>query len=277
MKLAVIGHPIKQSKSPFMHTIWLGELGISGSYEAKDILPEALAGEVKALVKGGYDGWNVTIPHKEAIIPLLDEVDEQAAVLGAVNTVIVKDGRLIGKNTDGTGFMKSLLLKRTAVDIAGSRVCIIGAGGAAKGIAGALVPYQPKSLSIANRTVSKGERLLNSLIINGEKSALTMDEAEAQLDEFDIVINTTSVGMVPDTDQTPINMTRVKKNSLAADIIYNPLQTAFLKQASEGGADTLNGVGMFVYQGATAFEEWTGEKPDAEKMIKRISESIGGT
>ncbi|MDZ5712295.1 shikimate dehydrogenase [Jeotgalibacillus haloalkalitolerans] len=270
MKLAVIGHPIRHSKSPFMHNNWLKESGIEGHYEAIEVSPEQLKDQVERFKELGYKGFNVTIPHKETIIPFLDEIDPAAKLLGAVNTVVIEDGKCTGYNTDGRGFLMSLLTKRSESDIHHAQILVLGAGGAAKGIIGALKAFGAERISIANRTSAKAATLAEQQQVSGE--GLDLKSAEKQLHRFDIVINTTSVGMVPDVLQMPVDTSLMKKGALAADIIYNPLSTQFLKTAESAGAESLNGIGMFVWQGALAFEKWTTEKPDTNYMIKKMTE-----
>lgn len=269
MKLAVIGYPIRHSKSPYMHNIWLEASNIEGQYEAVEVSPEQLEHQIKMFKEKKYSGFNVTIPHKENIIQYLDEVDHSAEMLGAVNTVVIKNGKCSGYNTDGQGFLKSLSAVRAEVDIKKAQILLLGAGGAAKGIAGALTLFGARQISIANRTPSKAEALVKAQKVSGE--GLDLQTAQERLSEFDIVINTTSSGMYPNVDTAPIDSSFMKKGALAADIIYNPLRTQFLRHAESAEADTLNGIGMFVWQGALAFEKWTQHQPDIADMINKMT------
>ncbi|AJD91593.1 shikimate dehydrogenase [Jeotgalibacillus malaysiensis] len=271
MKLAVIGYPIRHSKSPFMHNIWLDELNIEGVYEAIEVSPDRLAQQIQTFKENHYKGFNVTIPHKEHVIQYLDEIDETAAILGAVNTVVINNGKCTGYNTDGDGFLQSLLLKRTAEEIRKSAILVIGAGGAAKGITGALRAFGADQISVANRSPEKAERLIKTL---GLKSGLNLTEAQNRLYDYDIVINTTSVGMYPDTENLPLDSSSMKKGALAADIIYNPLSTQFLIKAESAGAEALNGIGMFVFQGSLAFQKWTSKEPDAAGMMAKMTDKM---
>ncbi|MDG5470882.1 shikimate dehydrogenase [Jeotgalibacillus sp. ET6] len=273
----VIGNPISHSRSPQMHNRWFAEAGIDGQYFPFDIEPSRLEEAVRGMKALNLGGWNVTIPFKEAILPLLDQVDDDAINIGAVNTVQNRNGKLIGSNTDGAGFAASLLEKRTAEDIKQSSILIIGAGGAAKGIYYALTKLNPASITVSNRTEERAVSLIQSIKTPVKAQAVSIQECEKLLSSYDIVINTSSVGMFPHTERLPIEISGMKDNALAADIIYNPLETAFLKEARKHKADTLNGVGMFVQQGALAFSQWTGIKPDTEKAISRITEELGGT
>ncbi|TDL34474.1 shikimate dehydrogenase [Jeotgalibacillus sp. S-D1] len=275
--LGVIGNPISQSKSPLMHNKWLAEEGLDGYYQAFAIELEKLEEAIVGMRALGIDGWNVTIPFKEAIMPFLDELDPAAKAIGAVNTVVRNGDKLIGRNTDGLGFVHSLLEKRSADQLNQASVLIIGAGGAAKGIYYALAQYHPEKIVVTNRTQQRAEALVCSISVPSPGFTLTIHEAQERLHEFDIIINTTSVGMIPNIKDMPLDITNISKNALAADIIYNPLETSFLHDARLNGADTLNGVGMFVHQGALAFSYWTGKHPNTEQAIKTIIQDQGGT
>jgi shikimate dehydrogenase len=265
---AVIGDPIAHSLSPFMHDIWFREHGIDASYIPVRVEPAGLETAFAALKTLSVSGFNVTLPHKQAILPLLDILDETAAIMNAVNTVVFDGKRYTGFNTDGDGFVESLFVHPVDVD---AKVLVIGAGGAARGIAFALKRAGFNDITIANRTYSKAEELADE--IGG--SARTLAEAEKALGNFGAVIQTTSVGLSKD-EALPISLENIKAGTIAADIIYNPLETSFLKRAEEKGCLVINGVGMFVYQGAIAFEKWTGIKPDTGNMISLITDKLGG-
>lgn len=269
---AVIGDPIHQSMSPVMHDTWFVENHLHSTYNPHHVKSAQLKDAVKSLTLLGCSGWNVTVPHKTAIIPLLDEVDETAKQMNAVNTVeVLEDGTLRGSNTDGPGFVRSL--EEEYGEACGKAVLVIGAGGAARGICHALHDKGYGPIYIANRTVEKATALASE--IPGAKG-VSIDEAEGQIEIFDIIVQTTSVGMNFATEGMPLNPTAVKDGTIVADIIYNPLETEFLKVARENGAKTMNGVGMFVHQGALAFEKWTNTRPDTKKMIEKITETLGG-
>ncbi|OHX53550.1 shikimate dehydrogenase [Planococcus salinarum] len=265
---AVIGDPISHSLSPFMHETWFRENGLDASFIPVHVEPSDLKQAYEALLILGASGFNVTLPHKQAIIPLLGGIDDTAAAMDAVNTVVRSGKSFNGTNTDGDGFVKSLLTMKPASD---SRILLIGAGGAARGISFALKRGGFEDVTITNRTYRRAEELASE---TGSKPMMKA-EAEHRLGDFDIIIQTTSVGLAED-EALPIGLQNVRPGSLAADIVYNPIETPFLKRAEEEGCRTLNGVGMFVYQGAIAFEKWTGIKPDTEKMIQLITEKLGG-
>ncbi len=265
---AVVGDPIAHSLSPFMHEMWFDEHDIDASYLPIHAEPFELEKVVHAMKTLGVSGFNVTLPHKQAIVPLLDKLDESAIAMNAVNTVTFDGNHSTGWNTDGEGFVRSLMtLKPDFTD----KVLIIGAGGAARGIAFALKKAGFASITISNRTYRRAEELAR--VMGGE--ALTLKDAETVLGDFGIIIQTTSVGLAKD-EGLPLSLEHIRVGTIAADIIYNPLETPFLRAADAKGCQTLNGLGMFVYQGAIAFEKWTGVSPNTEKMIRILTEKLGG-
>lgn len=270
----MIGDPINQSMSPTMHDDWYDENDIDASYLPIHVKTEKLEQAVASLKELGCSGWNVTVPHKSAIIPYLDEIDPSAQVMNAVNTVeVLEDGSLRGSNTDGKGFVQSLeeAFGKQCLD---KEVLIIGAGGAARGIAFALHEAGYGPITFTNRTLSKAQQLSADIL---KSSTLSIAEAEARLSWFGLIVQTTSVGMNFAQAGMPLNPENVTKGTVVADIIYNPLETEFLTKAREKGALIMNGTGMFIHQGALAFEKWTGVQPDTEKMIRKITAKLGGS
>ncbi|MGN7409789.1 shikimate dehydrogenase [Sporosarcina sp. SAFN-010] len=268
---AVIGDPIAQSMSPGMHDHWLKENGIDATYIPVHAKTKELPSVIASLQLLGCSGWNVTVPHKSDILPFLGGVDEAAAHMEAVNTVVAgENGRLVGSNTDGSGFVRALEEKYGS-GRKKDEILIIGAGGAAKGIAFALRSAGYGAITFTNRTLknatSISERLSNS-------TYLTIAEAEQQLARFGIIIQTTSVGMLFSSEGMPLDPSNVTPGTAAIDIIYNPLETEFLATARNKGAETANGIGMFVHQGALAFEKWTGIRPDTVGMMKRLTQQL---
>lgn len=265
---AVIGDPVAHSLSPFMHETWFSRYGVDAAYIPLHVEPSNLKKAFDSMKTLGISGFNVTLPHKQAIIPCLDKVDETAMSMNAVNTVTFDGTHYSGSNTDGDGFVQSLFMHETKLD---TPVLIIGAGGAARGIGFALKRAQFTDVSITNRTFRRAEELAQET----GSSALLLKDAEKQLGEFAIIIQTTSVGLAAG-EALPLSIDNLKSGALVADIIYNPLETPFLKEARKKQCNILNGVGMFVYQGAIAFEKWTGIKPDTEEMIELITQKLGG-
>lgn len=268
---AVIGDPIEHSKSPFMHNFWFQELEIDATYIPIHVKGENLQQAVASLKLLGASGWNVTIPHKEAIIPFLDELDETAKKMGAVNTVIrLSDGRLKGYNTDGSGFVHSLE-EAVGTNHKEKEVLLIGAGGAARGIAFALKDFGYNKLTIANRTVQKAEKICNEL---GSGQAISLMDAENKLEKYGIIIQATSSGLANSEFKLPLSLDKLKEKTIVADIVYNPLMTPFLQEAQKRNAKIVTGLGMFVHQGAIAFNHWLGIYPNTTKMIEILSKQL---
>ncbi|MGG0158759.1 shikimate dehydrogenase [Bacillus velezensis] len=272
----VIGNPIGHSMSPDIHNAALQDKNINGQYFAFQVEPRHLKDAVNGIKALGICGVNVTVPHKVAIMEHLDEIHESAKVLGAVNTVKREGDRLIGYNTDGDGFYKSLV-KVLDKPISELSILMIGAGGAARAIFTTIVRREPKQFDVCNRTPEKAESLISAAPSFQQKRALTLKEAENQLEQYDVIIHTTSVGMYPKTDAVPLSLERAKTGAIVCDIVYNPIQTAFLKEAEKRGLTTLDGVGMFVEQAALSFKLWTEQEPDSSLMRAIVEGKLGGT
>ncbi len=254
-----------------MHNDVFQSLHIDAHYHAFHVEPHMLKEAVEGLKALQCAGFNVTIPHKTAVMEYMDELDETATQIGAVNTVVNENGKWVGYNTDGEGFVRALC-EQMNMELSGASILIVGAGGAARGIYFTLLKHQVSALDICNRTLGRAEAFVKK-----EKSAVySLEQAEERLGEYDIVINTTSVGMYPHVDAMPISLRNLKKGTIVSDIIYNPLMTKWLQEAKEKGACVQNGVGMFVYQGALAFEKWTGIFPDTKRMEQLVIQKLGG-
>ncbi|GLC88525.1 shikimate dehydrogenase [Lysinibacillus piscis] len=270
---AVIGDPIEHSKSPTMHTAWFEEMAIDAAYIPLHVSADNLATAVTALKTLGASGWNVTIPHKTAIIPFLDELDELAEKMGAVNTVVrTAMGTLKGYNTDGVGFVRSL---EEAVGTAhkDKPILLIGAGGAARGIAFAMQQQGYMNITIANRTVANAQAIVDEM---GVGCAISLTEAEERLADFAVLVQMTSAGLATGSFAMPFSLERLTKGAIVADIVYNPLMTPFLQAAKAQGATIVTGLGMFVHQGAIAFEHWLGRYPNTNSMIVQLQAQLGG-
>ncbi len=259
----LIGDPVSHSLSPVMHNKAFRQIGYNGAYLAfqiKYLGPETISG-IKAL---GVKGLSVTIPHKVAVMDLIDEIDETAKNIGAVNTIVNDNGKLSGSNTDCIGAVKALQEK---TQIAGKEVVMIGAGGAAR--------------AVGYGILSKGGKLkiVNILKDEGENLARDLDVSYYPLSDFkkldyQILVNTTPVGMAPDTDAMPVQPKDLKKGAVVMDIIYNPLKTKLLKEAEKIGCPTVDGVSMFVFQGVAQFELWTQQKAPVDLMRHTVLESL---
>ncbi|NLI68887.1 MAG: shikimate dehydrogenase [Bacilli bacterium] len=273
-QLGLIGYPIKHSLSPWIHETFLEKTNLKGTYSIIEIEERSFAEEIEKLKKRDIDGFNVTVPYKEKIIPFLDEIDPQASAIGAVNTVQNKDGKWIGYNTDGIGYMRSLISKYPELkkdkNIA---ILLLGAGGAAKGILHALVENGYTNITIANRSLDRASELAKA---NGQIEILPLNDAEANLAAYSLIIQTTSVGMKPNADRSIISLTNVRKGAIVSDIVYQPLVTNFLKEASFHGARIHFGHTMLLYQAQYAFEIWTGIKPEIGTMDDELKTILEG-
>ncbi|WHY96029.1 shikimate dehydrogenase [Peribacillus simplex] len=271
----VMGDPIAHSMSPDIHNDAFEKENIEAVYHHFHVTKEGLSDAVKGMKALGIEGFNITIPHKTSIIPFLDEVDELALAIGAVNTVVNKNGRFIGYNTDGKGFFKSLC-DEISGDIKAKKTLVIGAGGAARAIYFTLVKEGVKQVDIANRTKERAAQLVSDCPYDKVSKALSIIEAEESLSQYELIIQTTSSGMSPELDHSPLKVDQLKAGAIVSDIIYNPLQTKLLREAGEKGAETQNGLGMFINQAALAFEIWTGIMPDTARMTDIVLNKLGG-
>jgi shikimate dehydrogenase len=259
---AVVGDPVGHSLSPVMLNAAFAQANYNGVYTAFQVndLPNAIAG-IRAL---GIHGCSVTIPHKVAVMELLDEIDPMALRIGAVNTIVNEAGRLAGFNSDSPGAMAALLEK---TPVAHRRVAVIGAGGAARALAHGIAENGGR-LTIVNRTPAKGQQLAQEL--RSDFCPLTDFSGVG----FDIMVNTTSVGMAPDVDRMPLGHACLRPGMTVMDIVYNPLETRLLRAARDAGCTVVDGVAMFVHQGACQFERWTGKKAPVQLMKRIVLESL---
>jgi len=270
----VIGDPVRHSKSPVMLNRAFREAGVNGAYAAFHVLPEKL-GDAIAGVRGlGFRGLNVTIPHKIEVMKHLDEISEGARAIGAVNTIVNDGGRLVGYNTDGIGYVRSLK-EEAEPELAGKKIVVLGAGGAARGILWALAQEKPAAIVVANRTEAKAEELAASFDPALRIATVPWAGLREAVADADVVINTTSVGMSPNVGETLIDPAWLRPGAVASDLIYNPLKTAFLEKAEERGCRAHGGLGMFVYQGAYAFEYWTDKPAPVAAMREAVLAAFG--
>lgn len=274
--LCVIGHPIGHSMSPTMHNAVIDDLKLDYIYIAFDVHPDLLEKAVDGFKALGIKGINVTIPHKINVMQYLDEIDPLAIKIGAVNTIKNEDGRLIGKNTDALGAKRALI--NVGCRLRSKKILILGAGGAARAIAFSLAE-EAKEIVILNRTVKKAQNLAQNIIehskviIKGKH--LNQQNIKEELKDSNILINTTSVGMKPQEDPVLVPKEVLHSDLFVFDVIYNPLETRLLEDAKKMGCKILGGLDMLVNQGASAFEWWTGKKPNRLLMKNRIIEFLG--
>lgn len=274
-ELGLIGFPITHSLSPWIHGKFLEQTNLEGTYSIIEINPEdSFAMKIEELKRSSIDGFNVTVPYKEKIIPYLDEIDDQAKRIGAVNTVLHKDGRWIGYNTDGIGYIRALLHKYPELgDNKEINVLLLGAGGAAKGILHALIHHGYCNITIANRSLERAESLA---LADESVNVLSLEEAEENLQQFHLIIQTTSVGMKPDESEKIISLQSLHPDAYVSDIVYQPLETALLKEAKEKGARIHFGHSMLLYQAQYAFEIWTNKRPKMDALDEELKLELEG-
>ncbi|WP_127579754.1 shikimate dehydrogenase [Paenibacillus koleovorans] len=269
----LFGDPVKHSKSPLMHNRAFRELGLNAAYAAFHVDPGRLKAAVEGIRAMGFRGVNVTIPHKVEVMDYLDEIDEHALAIGAVNTIVNEDGRLIGYNTDGIGYVRSLR-EEAGLSVQGKRVLMLGAGGAARGVAYALAREGAETMWIANRTADKAVQLADSLGSLTDTRAIGYDDLAAIRGDVDLIVHNTSVGMHPNVDEVLIDTSWFHEGLTVSDLVYNPLETRLLREAKARGAHAHDGLGMFIYQGVYAFEYWTGRQAPVAVMREVVEASL---
>jgi shikimate dehydrogenase len=262
--------------SPAMHNAAFEALGLDYIYLPFHVRREELKGAINGIRALNIVGLNVTIPHKSEVIPLLDKLEPLAEGMGAVNTIVNEDGKLIGYNTDAPGFLRAL--RFNGIEPEGKKVVILGAGGAAKGIS-FILAGAGASLVILNRTLPRAEELASQIAsyYGGNTKAMTLNEDNLKraLDGADVLVNTSSVGMVPDVLQTPVPAGLLWPDVTVFDIVYNPRETRLLREAKAAGVRTIDGLDMLVWQGALAFEKWTGREAPFEIMKGAAVRALG--
>jgi shikimate dehydrogenase len=270
----VIGDPVAHSMSPVMHNDTFGRYELDATYVAFHVKPENLQDAVKGFKAINLSGLSITVPHKTAIMPYLDEIDPLAEAIGAVNTIVNDHGRFIGYNTDGLGYLKGI--KKEVPSLADKNMLLIGAGGAARGIYFTMAQAGLKNIDIANRTLSQAEFLVENCPFPKNSEVLSLKDAEEQLSKYDLIVQTTSIGMFPEVDSSPISVENLKPTAFVSDIIYTPLETKLLRDVKQKGARIQNGIPMFAFQGALQFEMWTGILPDTDRMESVCLKQLGG-
>ncbi len=223
--VGLMGHPVAHSLSPALHNRLYSSLGIDMVYHAFDVNPTQVEEAVKGFSALGFKGFNVTVPHKEAVFEIIEHIDSDAQAIGAINTVKIDKGKLIGYNTDGQGFLLSL--SQSGFSVYGTKVVILGAGGSARAIGVATAGEKPESITLVNRTLQRAEALAD--IINNYKNQKLVRAAEVIPNDADIIINTTPLGMWPETEGNPLQGYTLNKDTFVCDIVYNPRETAMLQ------------------------------------------------
>ncbi len=280
--VALIGYPLTHSISPFFQQAAFDYYQLGIRYENWEIEPSQLEAAVNRLRQSSILGANVTIPYKEAVLPLLDELDELVVQIGAANTIVNRDGRLLGYNTDAPAFIRALR-QDGDFEPRDKQVVLLGAGGVARAASFALVKQGVRSLTIVNRTLGRVNRLAASLREKTKATTaitiLPWEELESSkvLSDVDLLVNCTSMGMKHSLleEQTPLKAGSIPKDALVYDLVYNPRETPLLKEARKAGARVLGGLAMLVYQGAASFELWVGKEAPLDIMFRQSGEALG--
>ena len=261
-KYLVVGNPISHSLSPELHNYWLKKNNIDGNYDKEKLEDEDLDKLILRLRNKEINGANITVPLKKKIISYLDELSQEAQITQSVNTIYLKDNKIIGDNTDVIGF--ELAIKEIKFDISRKKIFIIGAGGVVSSLICALNKMRPSNITLSNRSKNKAETLKDLF------SYLTVVDWK-EVPKFDMVINATSVGLNKDED-LGLDFSKIGKNKFFYDVIYNPKITNFLKTGEKLGNKTENGKRMFIHQAAQAFKIWHGIEPKIDQNVVRLVE-----
>ena len=274
-RIVLLAHPAGHSLSPVMHNVAFRHLDIQARYEALDVPPEALPAAVEALRAPDMLGANVSVPHKLAVAGLVDELGEGARLVGAVNTVVNRHGRLVGHNTDGSGFLRALA--DLELDPRGLRVLLLGAGGAARSVAAALLRAGVARLAVYNRTPVRAEELAAGFGHLGPIEAVGQAALEERVREAELLVNATTVGMEHDgvaEDVSPLPPGVLPRRGAVIDLIYRPAWTRLLRESEGAGLTVQNGLPMLVYQGAEAFETWLGRVAPTAVMFAAVRAAL---
>jgi shikimate dehydrogenase len=273
IKAFVIGHPINHSRSPLIHGTWLKQLGIDGSYEAIDVAPAELPAFFERLRSGEFAGGNVTIPHKEAVFALCDAVDPLARMIGAVNTLVVRDGKVLGSNTDYLGFLGNLDAGAPGWSDGPDDALIIGAGGAARAVLVALRRRNGGRVHVLNRTLANAQTLVDE--IDGPFEANGFEDFAELAPHIGLLVNTSSIGMHGSRFDW-LDLGLLPETALVTDIVYTPLQTPLLIDAVMHGLKTVDGLGMLLHQAVPGFEAWFGTRPSVTPALRAAIEATLG-
>ncbi len=264
----VVGHPIAHSRSPMLHGYWLRTLGLAGSYEMVDVPPEELDAFFASLRERGFVGGNITVPHKTAAMANVARIDDAARQIGAVNTIWLEDGDLVGGNTDAFGFLGNLDDRAPGWDKGAKTAVVLGAGGAARAASYGLL-QRGFDVHLVNRTREHAETLATHF--GARVHAHGWDELAGLLPQADLLVNTTSLGMLGkpplDTD-----LSGLKSSAVVHDIVYVPLETGLLQAARTKGHRTVDGLGMLLHQAVAGFQHWFGVKPEVTSEVRAIIE-----
>ena len=276
--IGVMGHPIGHTKSPVFQQAGLDALNIEETFEAWDVTPEALADKVTTFRSDGFLAACVTLPHKQEVIPMVDELSDAAKQIGAVNWIFNKNGKLIGHNTDGTGFIRALK-EKVGFEPQGVDATVFGAGGAARAVVYALKNAGINRLTIANRTLETAQELaahFTEAPFKPEAISMSRDELADHVPYSGLLVNTTSLGMAggPAELATPVTSDMISADAIGYDVVYAPPMTRFLREVEEAGATSAGGISMLVFQGIEGFEMATGQKAPVNTMFSAIERAL---
>lgn len=277
--VVVLGQPIAENPTVVMQEAAFDELDLNWRYLNIEVSPEQLADAMTGVRAFGIRGMNLTIPHKIAVMQYLDEISQDAQVIGAVNTVKREGDKLIGENTDGKGFLHGIRTD-ASIDPKGKRVVMLGAGGAARAIGTELVFAGIEELIVLNRTIERGAAMTDHLReqTGANVTFLPWEGTYSVPPDMDILVNATSIGLYPDVDAMPdVDISQAAENTLVCDVIPNPPVTPFIRAAQARGMPTLDGLSMLVYQGTIGFKFWTGVDAPVDVMKRALQEAFGVT
>jgi shikimate dehydrogenase len=269
VKTFVLGHPVTHSRSPMIHNHWIKTHGLNGSYKAIDVAPGSLAEFLKRVRAHEFAGGNITVPLKEEAFTAVDQLTETAKSIGAVNTVYTENGQLWGDNTDAYGFSANLAAKAPET-AAAQTALVVGAGGAARAIVKSLIDAGLSKIILLNRTQSRAEEL--ATLFGAAVQAASLDDFTRYICDADLIVNTSSIGMAG-KDDMQFDFNTAKPSALVTDIVYVPLETAFLKSARVSGLKTMDGLGMLLHQAVPGFERWFGVRPEVTPNLRNMIEA----
>lgn len=264
----VYGNPIKQSKSPFIHQQFAKQTNQAINYQSELVVVEEFENVIGEFLNAGGKGANITVPFKEKALAICDQLSERAKLAGAVNTLSFVDGSILGDNTDGIGLVNDLL--NHSVELKSSRILLIGAGGAAKGVVLPLLEQQPHSIVVTNRTETKAKALCEQF---NDSRVVSMSFTQANQQQYDVIINATSAGL--SSSKLPISTQIINNNVVCYDMVYGKSDTPFIELAKQFNAKlTIDGLGMLVGQAAESFYIWRNTKPETESVLRAIRHKL---
>lgn len=266
--VAVLGSPVVHSKSPLLHGFWLKQFGIQGHYVPIDVMAADLEQVLQTLPKMGFVGANVTLPHKEKILSIADQISDRAALIGAANTLVFQpDGKLYADNTDGYGFIENIRQHAPDWQAKDGPALVLGAGGAARAIVSALLEAGAPEVRISNRTRARADQIKSDF--GGRVGVVDWVKAGVEIEYAHTLVNTTSLGMTGKSALT-VSLDKLNPETLVTDIVYSPLETELLKAARSKGCRVVDGLGMLIHQAVPGFQRWFGQKPVVDQAIRDI-------